>query len=118
MNEKKRLAREITTQFHGKPAAELADQHFTRVHQQHELPDDMPEMVVQGSPEGDGLIRADLSRPLVNGGYVKSSSELKRLVAQNAVEVDGSKVDELSVLVKDGSVVKVGKRTFVRLRVK
>ena len=118
MNEKKRLARQITTQFHSAAAAEQADQHFTRVHQQHELPDQMPEVIVEGAPEGEGLVSADLSRPLVAGGHVKSASELKRLVAQNAVEVDGSKVDELNVLVKDGSVVKVGRRLFVRIRVK
>jgi tyrosyl-tRNA synthetase len=118
MQLKKRLAREITTQFHGRIAAEQADQHFTRVHQQHELPEDMPEVLVEGNAEGDGLMRAELAHPLVSGGYVKSASELKRLVAQNAVEVDGVKVDELSVLIRDGSVVKVGRRTFVRLRLK
>ncbi len=118
MNEKKSLAREIVSQFHGKEAAEAADQHFTRVHQQHEVPEEMPEVSVEGVAEGQGEVRIDLSRPLVAGGFVKSASELKRLVAQNAVEVDGSKVDELNVLVHDGSVVKVGRRTFVRIRVK
>ena len=116
MREKKRLAREITTQFHGAAQAEQAEQHFTRVHQQHELPDEMPDVFVEGTPECDGFTRVELSRPLVSGGFVKSSSELKRLVAQNAVEVDGGKVDEVSVLVRDGSVVKVGRRTFIRIR--
>lgn len=113
---KKRLGYTITEQFHGEAAAKQAEEHFTRVHQQHELPDLMPEVLVEGAVEGDGLVRVDLSRPLVTGGYVKSASELKRLVAQNAVEVDGNKIDELSVLVRDGSVVKVGRRTFLRIR--
>jgi len=117
MAEKKRLAREITTQFHGSEAAEAADQHFTRVHQHHEVPEDMPDVMVEGSPEGGGLVRAELARPLVAAGCVKSANELKRLVAQNAVEVDGHKIDELSVLVRDGSVVKIGRRRFVRLRI-
>ncbi|MBN1152632.1 MAG: tyrosine--tRNA ligase [Dehalococcoidia bacterium] len=118
MEEKKRLAREITAQFHGKEAARQADEHFTRVHQQHEMPEEMPDLLVDGTPEGDGTVRVELTRPLVSGGYVKSASEFKRLVAQNAVELDGNKVDELSVLVRDGSVVKIGRRTFVRIRVK
>jgi tyrosyl-tRNA synthetase len=117
MNEKKRLGHAITAQFHGEAAALQAEEHFTRVHQQHELPTEMPEIVVDGTPEGDGTVRADLARPLVNRGFVKSASELKRLVAQNAVEVDGCKVDEMNVLVRNGSVVKVGRRTFVRIRV-
>ena len=118
MQLKKRLARDITMQFHSQAAAEQADQHFTRVHQQHELPEDMPQIVIEGEAEGGGLVRVELSRPLVTGGNVKSASELKRLIAQNAVEVDGAKIDELSVLVRDGSVVKIGRRVFVRLRVK
>jgi len=118
MNEKKRLGHMITAQFHGEAAAQQAEEHFTRVHQLHELPSEMPELVVDGTPEGDGTVRVDLSRPLVSAGHVKSASELKRLVAQNAVEVDGCKVDEMNALVRDGSVVKVGRRVFVRIRVK
>jgi tyrosyl-tRNA synthetase len=91
MSEKKSLAREIVSQFHGKEAAEAADQHFTRVHQQHEAPEEMPEVSVEGVAEGQGEVRIDLSRPVVAGGFVKSASELKRLVAQNAVEVTATR---------------------------
>ena len=113
---KKRLAREITSQFHGSEAGAQAEDHFTRVHQQRELPQDMPEVSVQGTAEGDGLFRVDLTRSLVSGGFVKSATELKRLVAQRAVEVDGTKIDELSAVVRNGSVVKVGRHTFLRVR--
>ncbi len=115
MAAKKRLASEITSQFHGAEEADQAEAHFTRVHQMHELPDEMPEVFVTGIPDGDD-VRVDLCRPLVEGGHVKSTSEFKRLVAQNAVEIDGNKVGELSVPVRDGSVVKVGRRVFVRVR--
>ena len=115
MEAKKRLAHEITGQFHGTEAADHAEAHFARVHQRHEVPDQMPEVLVSGTPEGDS-VRVELVRPLVDRGYVKSASEFKRLVAQNAVEVDGEKVDELSVPVRDGSVVKIGRRVFVRIR--
>ncbi len=114
---KKHLAREITGQFHGTEAAARAEEHFTRVHQRHELPDDIPEVFFEGVPEGDGIVRVDLTRPLVTGGYVKSAGELKRLVAQNAVALDGNRIDEVSVPVRDGSVVKLGRRVFVRVRV-
>ncbi len=117
MLSKKQLAREITAQFHGRESADRAEAHFTRVHQQHELPEDMPEIFLTGTPEGDGSVRIELTRPLVDGGHIKSASELKRLVAQNAVEVDGKRIDELSVPVRNGSVVKVGRRVFVRIRV-
>lgn len=115
MEAKKRLAHEITGQFHGTEAADQAEAHFARVHQRHELPEEMPEVFVTGTQEGD-TTRVELARPLVDGGHVKSASELKRLVAQNAVEVDGDKIDELSIPVRDGSVVKLGRRVFVRIR--
>jgi len=117
MQLKKRLAREIVTQFHGYEAGAQAEEHFTRVHQQRELPQDMPDVLVQGTPESDGRFRVELSRPLVAGGFVKSATELKRLVAQHAVEVDGTRIDEVSALVRDGTIVKVGRHTFVRVRI-
>ena len=118
MQLKKRLANEITQQFHGAEAAREADAHFTRVHQEHQAPQDMPDVWFEPIEQSDGRSRVDLGHPLVAAGFIKSNSELKRLVAQGAVEVDGEKIDELSALVNDGSVIKVGRRTFVRVRVK
>ncbi|MBN1857053.1 MAG: tyrosine--tRNA ligase, partial [Dehalococcoidia bacterium] len=91
--------------------------HFTRVHQQHQLPTDIPEMQCEGNPLGEGQFSVQLSRYLVQNGLVSSNSELKRLVEQNGVEVDGQKISEMTAVVKNGSVLKVGKRTFVRIRV-
>ncbi len=114
---KKRLAHEITRQFHGSDAAAQAQEQFTRVHQQHQLPSDIPEIQCDGQPLGEGRFSIQLSHHLVQKGFVSSNSELRRLVAQNAVEVDGQKISEMTATVKDGSVVKVGKRTFVKIRV-
>jgi len=114
---KKRLAHEITRQFHGSDAAAQAEEQFTRVHQQHQLPSDIPEIQCDGQPLGEGRFSIQLSHHLVQKGFVSSNSELRRLVAQNAVEVDGQKISEMTATIKDGSVVKVGKRTFVKIRV-
>jgi len=118
MQLKKRLGAEITKQFHGAEAARQAEAHFTRVHQEHQLPEDMPEVWFEPLEQSDGRSRVELGHPLVAGGFVKSNSELKRLIAQGAVEVDGEKIDEMSALVKDSSVVKLGRRVFVRVRVR
>ncbi len=115
---KKRLAREIVTQFHGANAAEKADDHFTRVYQQRGLPETIPDLEVTGTSLGDGQYMVDLGSPLVTGGYVKSNSDFKRLISQGAVEVDGEKVTEAKTAVHDGSVVKVGRRTFVRTNIR
>ena len=115
---KKRLAHEITVQFHGAEAASRAEDHFTRVHQQHQVPTQMPELHCQGTATGNGLFQIELAHPLVNEGFAKSNSDLKRLVTQGAVEVDGEKTAELTVTIRDGAVVKVGRRTFIKIRVK
>jgi len=115
---KKRLAHEITAQFHGAEGASQAEGYFTRVHQQHQTPTVMPELRCQGTPIGDGLFRIELGHCLMNDGFVKSNSELKRLISQSAVEVDGEKIAALTATVRDGSVVKVGRRTFIKIRAK
>ena len=47
-------------------------------------------------------------------GLSSSKAEAKRLIAQGAVEVDGVRV-AVSLPIRDGAVVKVGKRRFTRL---
>jgi len=44
MNLKKRLAHEIVRQFHGKQAADEAQEHFTQVFQKREMPEEIPEV--------------------------------------------------------------------------
>ena len=56
-------------------------------------------------------------------GLAKSGSEAKRLLAQGAVEVDGEKItgnligvyDGVTIRIRDGSIIKVGKRRFVKI---
>ncbi len=105
---KKRLAREIVTQFHGKAAADEADNHFARVFQKRDVPEDVTEFVVARG-------QVDLVELLVQANFAKSRSEAKRLLSQRAVEIDGSTVAEDSITVKNGSILKVGKRRFLRL---
>lgn len=108
MEVKKRLAREIVTQFHGKSAADEADAYFTRVFQKHDIPEDIAEMVITTG-------QADLIGLLLQAGFAKSRSEAKRLLAQRAVEIDGITVTEENVTVRNGSILRAGKRRFIRL---
>lgn len=118
MDLKKRLAREIIAQFHGKQDADEAEENFTRVFQKRELPEDIPEYGFAGSSVQDGLYHLDVAPTLLREGIVQSNSELKRLLAQGAVELDGKKVNTSAINARDGSVLKVGKRHFVRIVIK
>lgn len=106
---KMRLAREIVAQFHSPEAAAQAEAEFVRVFQRKELPEELPTFtltVAEISP-------IDL---LIQAGLAASRSEARRLIDQGGVELDGERVRGLEpVPIKDGAVLKVGKRRFVRL---
>ncbi len=113
---KKRLAREIITLYHSADDAQAADDEFERVHREHQVPDDMPEVAVPAEIcDADGHAR--VTALLVAAGLAPSSGEAKRLVQQGGVSVDGAKISDPAGLlrVQTGQVVKVGKNRFARL---
>ena len=119
MNLKKRLAHEIVRQFHGKQAADEAQEHFTQVFQKREIPKETRTVELHGVSRPSGKltieVQRDITSLLVEAGLAKSRSEANRLLAQGAIEVDGEKVSTSLVSLKDGSIIKVGKRRFLRM---
>ncbi|HJN87047.1 MAG: tyrosine--tRNA ligase [Dehalococcoidia bacterium] len=122
MGLKKRLAREIAAQFHGKEAADAAQAHFERVVQRRDLPDEIPEKAFTQFGTEAGEIKAPrLSRYLVDLGLAESSSEAKRFITQAAVvrHRSGTSVtldsDTAVMDTRPDDVIQVGKRRFVRL---
>jgi tyrosyl-tRNA synthetase len=113
MKLKKRLAYEIVSQFHSKEAAEEAEAHFEKVFQKRELPEEIPVYNVSTEKLAAGHL---VSGIISEVGLASSRSEAKRLIAQGAIEIDGVRVTEDIVpLIKDGSIIRVGKRKFIKL---
>jgi len=114
---KKRLAREIVTEFHGQGEAANAEAYFESVVQRKEV------HVSDGVVLGDTAladVQRDVGKWLVHEGFVSSNSEAKRLIAQGAVQIvhgDGTRdvVSEGHVEIKPGDVIKYGKRRFVKV---
>jgi tyrosyl-tRNA synthetase len=104
------LARWIVTRSHGENAAQMAEEHFTRVVREGRAPDDVPDHAL---PAGDPVHVPVLLASV----FGLSTSEARRLIAQGGVKVDGAVVHELDVprSVLAGSVVQAGKRRFARL---
>jgi len=119
MNLKKRLAHEIVRQFHGKQAADEAQEHFTQVFQKRETPEETRTAELRSVTHPSARLTIEVQRDitilLVETGLAKSRSEANRLLTQGAIEVDGEKVNSNLVTLKDGSVIKVGKRRFLRM---
>ncbi|MBM7855102.1 tyrosyl-tRNA synthetase [Desulfohalotomaculum tongense] len=112
---KMRLAREIVTIYHGEEEARQAEEAFKRVFQKRELPEEIPQFKVTGEvKEGDQVV---LPKLLVQAKLVVSSSEARRMVKQNAVKINGQLVTDpnLRFTPEPGTVIKVGKRKFVKL---
>jgi tyrosyl-tRNA synthetase len=113
MEAKKQLAWEIVSIFDGDAAADRAAAHFERVHQERELPADMPVQTLPG---------ATLIVDIIHGaGLARSKSDARRLVQQGAVRLDGERVESVEALVfaadeQGEHVLQVGKRHFLRLR--
>jgi len=132
MELKKLLARELITQLHDQKAATEAEEHFVKVIQQRELPKEIPEFrfsfneiatlmadsaidARKTSMKITGVDDRDVSRIIVKTGQAKSRSEASRLIEQGAVSIDGEKVTSNVAPVKNGSIIKVGKRRIARV---
>ena len=115
---KRALARRIIERFHDTAGAGAAEARFDKVHKEHAVPDDIPELSLA---EADGVNGGDVHLPaLIAGVFGMSSSEARRLIAQGGVRLDGESVEpdrlDLPAGELGGRVLQVGKRRFVRLR--
>ncbi len=109
MEAKKKLAWEIVSIFDGDEAADKAAAHFARVHQQRQLPEEMPTLTLAGPTNVVDIIHG--------AGMAPSKSQARRLVQQGAVKLDGERVTgiETEITVEGEKVLQVGKRRFLRL---
>ncbi|NQT95762.1 MAG: tyrosine--tRNA ligase [Candidatus Omnitrophica bacterium] len=109
---KARLAKEIITAYHNKVSADNAEKEFESVFKEGNLPSDMP-VYKDSHLEGSLWICELLSKT----GLVKSNGEARRMVKQGAVVVDNQKIDDenAKIDVKNGMIIQVGKRRFVRI---
>ncbi|MEC1392738.1 tyrosine--tRNA ligase [Bacillus velezensis] len=107
------LAGTIVRMYHGRKAADAAEQHFKRVFQQNSLPEDMKTVI------WDGEKTVPLIELLVTIGLFSSKSEARRMIQNSGIKVNGEKTDALHTVItaEDGMTIQVGKRKFVQLRV-
>lgn len=110
MELKKRLAFEIVKMYHSEKAAKDAQVEFERVFQKKELPSAMENIKYQSNSQNiiDLLVKNNLS---------SSRSEAKRLIEQGSVDIDGETIKDFQkpVNVKNGSIIRVGKRKFAKI---
>ena len=107
---KKDLARIITTELHSAEDAQKAQENFEKTVQQDELPANIP--VYMYTCVGE----TDITSVMVDAGLAESKSEAKRLLEQGGVSVNSSKINQPTVSLSDGDIIKVGKRHFIKIQ--
>jgi tyrosyl-tRNA synthetase len=111
---KRLLARELVSWLHSPAAAEQAEQEFERVFAQRELPDEIEEAVL---PAGEGPVHLPA---LIADEMGMSRSDARRLFGQGGVWLDdrqlGQEDQDVDPSELDGSILRVGRRRFRRLR--
>ena len=117
MEAKKQLATRLVACFHGDEAAQYERGQFEKVFSRREVRDDMSEYSVSALFPGgqSGLVLADL---LAATGQFPSKKEIRRLIEQGAVRINGEKViDPMQRLSSPfaGMIIQAGKRSFFRL---
>ena len=110
---KKKLAYEVVKIYHGDTEAAKAQKGFEDLFSKREIPDEMPEY----TPEADEVWIVKL---LVDSGLCKSNGEARRLITGGGISIDGERINSFDTDIKitDGSVLRAGKRRFIRLRKK
>jgi len=106
---KRLLSRTLVELYYDKDNAEKAEEHFDQVIVNKNIPENMPEYIVKGE-----MFIVDI---IFESEMVKSKSEARRLIKQGAISIDGDKIIDANLKISAdlGSVVKIGKRRFLRL---
>ncbi len=114
---KLRMAREIVTEFHDEAAAQEAQEAFIRQFSERKLPTNIPDVHL-AEP-------VDIVAFLRNTGLVTSNNEARTLISQKAVAIylEGENGEEQRITeptfivpVKDGAIIRAGKRKYVRIK--
>lgn len=107
---KMKLAHTIVRLYHGEEAANFGQDEFVRVFQKHAMPTDIPEykMAITEEP-------VFVPQLLSDAGLTASNGEARRSIKAGAFKIDGEKCNEEHIVLKDGMVLQVGKRKFIKI---
>ena len=112
-NLKRRLAKMLVKMYHDEQAAIQAEEEFDKIFIKKEIPDDIPELKFDDKINEIGIL--DL---IVKVNFAPSKGEARRLVLQGGVSVDGEKIEDVASIIKlkNESILKVGKRKFIKIK--
>lgn len=115
MEMKKELAKELTALFYSPEIAENEKKSFSNVFTQRENPEEMDSYSIAEiltSEEAPNVLNI-----LAKSMIFESKGQIRRLIQQGAIKIDGQKVEQPEDIidVKSGVVVKAGKKIFFKV---
>lgn len=107
------LAGILVEMYHGSKKAEEAKEEFLRVFSKKELPSDMEELVLRPG-------KYKLSQLLTDKGILASKTEVRRLIEQKGIKIEGEVVlvDEIDFVAGEEKITQIGKRRFYKFIVR
>lgn len=114
------LAFEVTKMIHGEEEAQKAQEASRALFKGGPDSSDVPSVELEQETVGDGI---DILTLLTTTGLASSKSEARRLVTQNGISADGEKVTDIATMygpedIKDGLLIKKGKKVYKKVFVK
>ena len=115
MDAKKELAEELTALFYGELAGDKERKSFSKVFSKGDFPSELPRFSISKMGlESDNLLEI-LSATQLFG----SKGEIRRLIQQGAIKLDGKKIEDSSLVLeppdREGIVIKAGKKLFLQI---
>jgi tyrosyl-tRNA synthetase len=105
---KMKMAKEIVSIFYSEAEAQAGQDHFIKMFQQKEIPDEMPEYELQsGQTVVDVILAANMA---------ESKSKARQLIDQKGVRLDGEVLERGDAPFPHPGVLQVGKRRFLRVK--
>ena len=103
------LGYEIVSRFYSDEIAEKSKNDFLSVFQQNKIPDEID--LVE-------IIQMPLPNILKHVGFVKSTSEARRLIEQKALKIDDNVEESVNKVLEKGTyLLKLGKKKFIRVKI-
>lgn len=106
------LSKIITALYHSELEVKEAIEFYDLAFRKKDIPDNIPEI------ESESNILMDLIPILVQNNIISSKSEFKRLIAQGGVRVNQEKLNDIDFKLSDNDVIKIGKKKFIRVKIK
>lgn len=112
---KMHLARNIVSLYHSASELKNAEEYFTLKYQKKQFESMQLPVITFDRKLLEQNYTYSLIDCIFSSGMYRSKSEVRRLIQQGAIKIDGIKTTELEFYPKNGSIVQVGKGQVFRL---